>query len=143
MFNTIMVPVDLAHIETLEPALAVTADMAKHHNARICYVGITAITPGTVARTPEEYEQKLDAFAQKRKEVHGQPVSVKVYASPDPVADLDDLLIKAIKEVQADLVVMATHPPRHLDTLIPSHGGKVATHTQASVFLVRPTDAQD
>jgi nucleotide-binding universal stress UspA family protein len=139
MFNTIMVPVDLAHLETLETALAVTADMAKHHNATICYVGITAITPGSIARTPEEYEQKLNAFAQTRKEVHGQPVSVKMYASSDPIANLDDLLIKAAKEVHADLVVMATHPPRHLDALIPSHGGKVATHIEASVFLVRPT----
>ena len=57
---------------------------------------------------------------------------------PIPISDLDDDLIKAIDEVGADLVVMPTHPPKHVDVIMPSHGGKVATHTKASVFLVRP-----
>jgi universal stress protein F len=137
MFNNIMVPVDLAHLETLEPALSVVADLAKQYNAHITYVSVTANTPTSVARTPQEYEQKLEAFAQERHKVHGQPVSSKVYSSTDPMANIDTLLEKAIDEVGADLVMMATHLPRHLDIVMPSHGGKVATHTNASVFLIR------
>ncbi|MFN2409185.1 MAG: universal stress protein [Halomonas sp.] len=139
MFNNIMVPVDLAHLETLEPALSVVADMAKQYDANITYVSVTANTPTSTARTPQEYEQKLEAFAQERHKVHGQPVSIKVYSSTDPVANVDDLLVKAIKETGADLVMMATHLPSHLDIVMPSHGGKVATHTDASVFLLRPS----
>ncbi|MGS2742821.1 universal stress protein [Halomonas sp. LS-001] len=138
MFNNIMVPVDLAHIEVLESSLEVVADMAKHYDASITYVGVTSNTPNSVARTPDEYQQKLEAFAQKRHDVHGQPVSVKVYASTDPIANIDDILVKSIDELDVDLVIMATHLPRHLDIVMPSHGGKVATHTDASVFLVRP-----
>ncbi|MGO1626051.1 MAG: hypothetical protein ACTHXI_02980 [Halomonadaceae bacterium] len=40
MFQHIMVPVDLAHMETLEPALQVVADMARHYDATITYIGI-------------------------------------------------------------------------------------------------------
>lgn len=138
MYRKIMVPIDLAHIEVIEPALQTVADLAKHYDAEVCYVGITANTPGSVARTPEEFSQKLEAFAQKRAAVHGQPVSTHTIVSPDPIADLDDDLIEAIDKVGADLVVMPTHPPKHLDVIMPSHGGKVATHTRASVFLVRP-----
>lgn len=138
MFNKIMVPVDLAHIEVIEPSLKVVADQARHYDAEICYVAVTANTPGSVARTPDEYQQKLEAFAQERAKVHGQPVSARVITSPDPIADLDDVLVKVIDEVGADLVIMPTHPPKHLDIVIPSHGGKVATHTTASIFLVRP-----
>jgi len=138
MYHKIMVPVDLAHLELLEPSLATVADLARHYDAEICYVGVTAATPGSVARTPEEYGQKLEAFAQERAKVHGQPVRTHLVTSPDPIADLDDVLIEAIDEVGADLVIMPTHPPRHVDVLIPSHGGKVATHTDVSVFLVRP-----
>lgn len=140
MFKKIMVPVDLAHLDLIEPSLQVVADQARHYGAEVCYIAVTATTPGPVAHTPEEYQQKLEAFAQKRAEVHGQPVTARVITSPDPVADLDDVLIDAIDEVGADLVIMATHPPRHLDVVIPSHGGKVATHTKVSVFLVRPRD---
>ncbi len=138
MFKKIMVPVDLAHLDVIEPSLKIVADQAKHYDAEVCYVGITATTPGSVARTPEEFTQKLEAFAQERAKVHGQPVSTHTIVSPDPIADLDDDLIEAIDEVGADLVVMPTHPPKHVDAIIPSHGGKVATHTKASVFLVRP-----
>lgn len=138
MFKKIMVPVDLAHFAVIEPSLRVVADQARHYQAEVCYVAVTATTPSSVAHTPEEYQQKLEAFAQERAKHHGQPVSARVFTCPDPIADLDDVLIKAIDEVGADLVVMPTHPPKHLDVIIPSHGGKVASHTKASIFLVRP-----
>ncbi|MBZ9537552.1 MULTISPECIES: universal stress protein [Modicisalibacter] len=138
MFKKILVPVDLAHFDVIEPSLQVVADQAKFYDAEVCYVAVAANTPGAVARTPEEHQQKLDAFAQERAEVHGQPVSTRLIICPDPIADLDDRLIDAIDESGADLVIMPTHPPKHLDVVIPSHGGKVATHTRASVFLVRP-----
>ena len=141
MFKKIMVPVDLAHLDVIEPSLQVVADQARHYGAEVCYVAVTAATPGSVAHTPEEYQQKLQAFADERARVHGQPVSARVITSPDPIADLDDVLIDAIDEVGADLVIMATHPPKHLDVIIPAHGGKLATHSRVSVFLVRPGQA--
>lgn len=138
MYRKLMVPIDLAHIEVIEPTLGTVADLARHYDAEVCYVGVTSSTPSSVARTPQEFTQKLEAFAQKRAKVHGQPVSTHTIVSPDPIADLDDALVAAIDEVGADLVVMPTHPPKHLDIIMPSHGGKVATHTDVSVFLVRP-----
>ncbi len=138
MYQKIMVPIDLAHIELIEPTLETVADLARHYDAEVCYVGVTSNAPSSVARNPQEFAQKLEAFAQKRHEIHGQPVSTHTINSPDVIADLDDNLVKAIKDVGADLVVMPTHPPKHLDVIMPSHGGKVATHTDVSVFLVRP-----
>lgn len=138
MFEKIMVPVDMAHLDLLEPALQVVADQARHYAAEVCYVAVTATTPGSVAHTPEEYQRKLEAFAQEQAGAHGQAATAHVITSPDPVAELDDVLIDAVDAVGADLVIMATHPPRHLDVVMPSHGGRVASHTRASVFLVRP-----
>lgn len=139
MFKKIMVPVDLAHKDRIEPALTAASDLARHHGAEVCYIGVTATAPGSVARTPEEYQKKLDAFAEEQSQQHGQAVSARAITSPDPVADLDDVLVQAIKDTGSDLVVMATHLPRHLDAVLPSHGGEIATHTDASVFLVRPS----
>lgn len=138
MYKKVMVPVDLAHLEALKQSLQVAADIARHYDAEICYVSVTANTPGPVARTPGDYEHKLAEFAEQQRKLHGRPTSSRVFISHDPVADLDDVLVRAIKEVGADLVLMATHLPRRLDAIMPSNGGKVATHTNASVFLVRP-----
>ena len=101
-------------------------------------MAVTTSTPGTVARTPEEYEHKLEAFASGQEAVHGQKTSSRCINSPDPTADLDGLILKSIEAVGADLVVMATHLPRHLDAVMPSHGDRIASHTDVSVFLVRP-----
>ncbi|HKJ95677.1 MAG TPA: universal stress protein [Gammaproteobacteria bacterium] len=139
MYRRLLVPVDLAHIQAIQPALTAAADLARHYRAEVCYVGVTATTPGQVARTPEEYETKLKAFAEEQSRIHGQPASARMITSPDPVADLNDVLLRAISEEDADLVVMATHLPSHLDVVMPAHGGEIATHTKASVFLVRPT----
>lgn len=138
MFQRIMVPIDLAHVEALARPLQVAADAARHYGAEVWYVAVTSDVPGSVARTPREYEQKLDSFVAEQSASHGQPTHGRVIISPDPIADLDDVLVDAIKDLRADLVVMGTHLPRHLDAVMPSHGGKVATHTKASIFLVRP-----
>ena len=139
MFKKIMVPVDLAHKDAIDPALTVAGDLARHYGAEVCYVGVTATTPGSVARTPEEYQQKLEAFAQEHSDQHhGQTVSAHAITTPDPTVDVDDKLTEATTDTGSDLVVMATHLPHHIDAVIPSNGGEVATHTDASVFLVRP-----
>lgn len=138
MFNKIMVPVDLAHLKVIEPSLQAAADMAHYYQAEVCYVGVTAVTPGSVARTPEEYAQKLEAFAKARGKIHGQPVSSKTISRVDPTADLVDTLVEAIDQVGADLVVMPTHAPHHLDIVMPANGSQVASRTDASIFLVRP-----
>lgn len=138
MFNKIMVPVDLAHLPALQKALDVAADMARHYDAALCYVGVTTSQPSSVAHDPEEYRDKLDAFAREHAPDNGQPPSVAVYISHDPATDLDDILVGAVDELRADLLVMATHLPRHGDAIMPANGSKVAKHTNASVFLVRP-----
>lgn len=138
MFKKIMVPVDLAHLDVIEPSLQAAADMAGFYQTEVCYVGVTAITPGSVARTPEEYAQKLEAFAQERGKIHGQPVSSKAIQRVDPSADLVDTLVEAVDTTGADLVVMPTHAPRNLDIIMPANGEQLAARTDASIFLVRP-----
>ncbi len=138
MFNRIMVPVDLAHLETQEKSLTAAADLARHYDAALCYVSVTSSQPSAVARTPEEYLEKLQTFAREHAPDNSHRPDSRVYKSVDPVADLDDILVQAIEEVDADLVVMGTHLPRHLDIVMPANGSKIASHTRASVFLVRP-----
>ncbi len=137
MFKKILVPVDLAHRDAIEPALTAASDLAREHGAGICYIGITATAPGSVARTPEEYQQKLEEFAREESQKHGQAISARAITTPDPKADLDHVILRAIEDEDADLIVMATHLPSHTDAFLPTHGGYVATHTDRSVFLVR------
>ncbi|MGC9370815.1 MAG: universal stress protein [Paracoccaceae bacterium] len=137
MYSNIMVPVDLRHLDRLGKALKTAADLARHYGAKVCYVGVTAETPGALAHNPEEYAAKLADFAAAQSAEHGIEATSKPLASHDPAIDLDHTLREAAEEIGSDLVVMATHMPNVTDYIWPSHGGRLATHSDASVFLVR------
>lgn len=137
MYSRIMVPVDLEHVEKLPKALKTAADLSKLYQVPVCYVGVTSETPSAVAHTPAEYAQKLDDFARKQADEHGHQASAKAYTSHDPAVDLDDTLLSAVKDTGSDLVVMASHVPGLAEYVWPSNGGQIASHSDASVLVVR------
>lgn len=137
MFSRIMVPVDLAHLPTLRKALQVAGDCARHYQAPITFVGVTAAAPGKLGHNPEEFSARLEAFGAEEAAAHGITADTRTIISHDPTTDVDDALLKAVGEVGADLVVMASHVPGLADYIWPSNGGKMAVHSDASVFVVR------
>ena len=137
MYKRIMVPVDLIHVKQLEKALKTAADLSSHYGAPLVYVGVTAATPSEIAHSPKEYDAKLAAFGREEAGRRGVEAETRSFVSHDPAVDLDDTLLKAVHEVGADLVVMASHIPNVADYVWPSNGGKVASHSDASVFVVR------
>ena len=57
--------------------------------------------------------------------------------SHDPTIDLDDVLEKASEKLGADLIVMASHVPGFAERIFASNAGYLASHSHASVFVVR------
>lgn len=137
MFKRIMVPVDLAHRDTLDRALTCATDLAKMYEATVIYVAVGTATPGSVAHNPAEFEQKVTAFAEQQSAMTGVPSEGVAMISHDPSADLDPTLMKGIEQTGADLVVMASHIPNLTDYIWPSNGGTIASHAKISVMVVR------
>jgi nucleotide-binding universal stress UspA family protein len=103
----------------------------------VVYVGVAAATPGAIAHSPEEFRMKLAEFASSQAETHRISATAHAVISHDPATDLDPSLLKAVKDTGADLVVMASHIPNITDYIWPSNGGSIATHSSASVLVVR------
>ncbi|MBA5777608.1 universal stress protein [Stappia sp. F7233] len=137
MYKTIMVPVDLAHAEKLEKAIATAADLAKHYNVPVCFVGVTTALPGTIAHSPAEFGAKLEKFAKAEGTKRGIKASSLVKVSHDPSIDLDKTLIEAAAEAEADLAVMASHVPGLPEHIFASNAGYLAAHAPFSVLVVR------
>lgn len=137
MFNKIMLPIDLEHIERLEKALHVGVDLARLYGSTICLVGVTAETPTAIAHNPSEYAQKLQAVAADLAETNGITAEAVAYAAHDPAIDLDKTLLQAARQSEADLIVIASHVPGMPEHLFASHGGAVASHASVSVMVVR------
>ncbi len=137
MYQKIMVPVDLAHIERIEKALATAADLAGHYGIPVCYVGVTTGAPSEVAHTPKEYAQRLERFGAEQAARHGLTAETHSSLSHDPAVDLADALIGAIEATGSDLVVMASHVPGLADHIFSSNAGAVASRAAVSVFVIR------
>ncbi len=137
MFKTIAIPIDLAHVDKQQKAIAIAADMAKSYQASVVLVGVTTTAPSSLAHDPEEYAQKLADLAAEQSKTLGVTLASKAVASVDISIDLEKQLDRVVHEIGADLVVMATHVPGLHDFLFRSHTKYFASHTDVSVLIVR------
>lgn len=142
MFKHIMIPIDLAEKDKWHHAIEVCADLARHYNANVTLVSVSGGLQGKVSHSHEEYGRQLALFAGEIAQEQKIEVSCLNYGVPDPSVEVDQKLIEAIDELQADLVVMASHQPGWVEHLVNSHAGRLARHAPISVFVVRsPTEA--
>ncbi|SDE14194.1 universal stress protein [Limimaricola pyoseonensis] len=137
MFKSIAIPIDLRHLDQMQRALAVGADLARHFGATITYLSATPSAPSSVARTPEQFAQKLQAFAAEQFPDGAVRTETHSFIVNDPTGDLDHALLEEIRTLDPDLVIMASHRPGVGDYFWPSHGGRIASHAPATVMLVR------
>lgn len=137
MFSKIMVPVDLVHKDTLDKALDVAGDMARHYGASIDVVSVGGELPGELGHTPQEFGDRLEGFATQLREKYGVTVKADPLMAHDPAVDTTAELMKAIDKVGADLVIMASHEPGFFEHIFSSHGGYIAQHAKVSVLVVR------
>lgn len=137
MFKTLMVPVDLAHLDKLERALGVASDLARHYGATVHYVGITGTAPGSAAHSPEAFTEKLETLAASRAQSDKADIRAKAIISHDPAVELDATLRQAAETLDCDLIIMASHVPGIAEYLFSSHAGALASHATSSVFVVR------
>ena len=137
MFDHILVPVDLRHKDQMEKALTCAADLAKHYSADIHILGVTSAAPSEVAHNMSEFQEKLNAFAEEQSAAKGASFEAKAVVSHDPAIDLGEVLVDQTKAHNIDLVVMASHVPHIGDYILQSNAGHLASHTGASVFIVR------
>jgi nucleotide-binding universal stress UspA family protein len=137
MYQRIGVPVDLAHTERLDKAVATAAALARSFDAAIDMVSVTSPAPGVVAPGPEAFRKQLADYARACSERHGQTFNPHACISDDPAAELDRTLEAAFEELGADLLVVASHVPGLRDYLLSSNAGWLARHSKLSVLVVR------
>lgn len=137
MFNKIMMPVDLKHVEKLGKTLDIVEKLAKVYGSTVVFVGVSASAPSEIARNQKEFSTKLARFAEEQSRLHSIQTESFSIISHDPTADLDDKLLESIDELKVDLVIMATHVPGVSDYFFGNNGNYIANHAEVSVFLVR------
>jgi len=137
MYKTLMVAIDLAHLDKSENALPVAADLAKHYGADVYLVGVVGTGFSHAPAKLEAFTRELDQFtAAQSEKLDLQFKSTPVFCA-DPKAELHGVLLDEIERLAADLLVMGSHKPGMIDYRLGGHAGHMATHAPISVLVVR------
>ena len=136
MYKTIIVPIDLSHVEAGKAMI----DVAKAHgdeNTRIILLHVIEEMPKWVT-----VELPKDIIEASRKstleEIHAiaEAASVQVDVEIRSGHPYKNILEKA-EEEDADLIIVASHTPGLQDYLLGSTAAKVVRHAKCSVLVVR------
>ena len=136
MYKTIIVPIDLSHVEAGKAMI----DVAKAHgdeNTRIILLHVIEEMPKWVT-----VELPKDIIEASRKstleEIHAIADAASVQADVEIRSGhpYKNILAKA-EEEDADLIIIASHTPGLQDYLLGSTAAKVVRHAKCSVLVVR------
>lgn len=136
MYDTILVPVDLAD-SGKAPAMIAAARKMANDGARIVLVHIVQDIPtfvaaelpgGVMEKTQNEARKTLEGMASE----YGAGIEVDV-----GIGQPASSILAVAKERQADVIVIASHKPGLQDYLLGSTAGRVVRHATCSVHVMR------
>lgn len=141
MFRNILLPVDIEHPDSWEKALPMAVDLADD-DGKLHILGIVHdIGSGWVAQSlPQDFESRSLQMMKSRlndlaEAVTRQGLQVETHVGHGHIAE--HILLTADR-VGADLIVIASHQPDDLRTLlVGSNSGKVVRHARIPVLTVR------
>ena len=138
MYSRILVPVDLDHADKLGKALDLAGKTAQESDASVFYVSVVDAVPTASSRTEgDKAKELLDSFAADQAHRYGIKVSDHVALRGDLHLKIGQDIIETAKQIDCDLIVMASHVPGLKEHVIASNAGYVASHAPMSVFVVR------
>ena len=141
MFDNVLLPIDLNHPASWEKALPMGLKLVGtsgtlHLLGIVHDLGAAAIASylpaGFEEKALQKMKQDIDQF------IAGNiPEGVKAIAHVGH-GHVPEHILSAAKDIDADLIVMASHPPDELMTfLVGSHADRVVRHADRPVLVVR------
>jgi nucleotide-binding universal stress UspA family protein len=141
MFDSVLLPIDPGHPESWEKALPLAAQLCGSDGTLHVLGILHDLGAGIVGSyLPEGFEKQ--AMEAMKSEIEAF-ISEKVPAGTKAVAHVGhghvpDRIIAAAENVEAGVIVMASHPPHELMTLlVGSNAEKVVRHADRPVLVVR------
>lgn len=136
MFKTILVPIDVGNADNSKHVINIAVNNGDD-DARIILLNVVEDIPKWVAvELPDGFQEKSYKESKQQLEeiakASGANVEVKVLVGHPYHTILD-----TVKEVGADLIVIASHQPELQDYLLGSTAAKVVRHARCSVMVVR------
>lgn len=140
MFKSILVPVDLAEMDVVRPALDKALALAGMTGASLHLVYVRSILPVTFMEyVPPSFDEEQQAECEKKmaEVLAGLPGDKsKVTSAVRMGAVYNEVLAEAEKQ-SCDLIVVGSHHPSMSTYLLGSNAATIVRHAPCSVLVVR------
>lgn len=136
MHNTILVPIDIAHLKEGRATVDIALQNAEE-NTQVILLNVIEDIPkwaaaqlprGTIERSKQHAYEALSAIAQS----YSVPIEIDIR-----LGHTYKVILDVAGEKKADLIVIASHRPGFQDYYLGSTAAKVVRHARCSVHVVR------
>ena len=140
MFNSILVPLDLADTNLAKPAIATAATLSQTWNGTVRLLNVLPMTPVMLAEyVPADFDtqqrqtsEEALAIVARESGIDPQRISTSVRQG----GIYHEILEEAVS-IHADLIVMTSHRPAMRTYFLGSNAGHVVRYAKCSVLVVR------
>ena len=141
MYKTILVPIDLDQRSSWEKALPIAVEYSQIFGARLHVVTVLPVFGAGVVGSyfPADFEERASAEAEEKLTAlvgDKVPSNLEVACHVAHGTVYEEIL-RLAGEIDADLIVMASHRPELKDYLIGPNAARVVRHAEVSVLVVR------
>ncbi len=136
MYKTILVPIDLAHLEKGKPMIGIALHIGDE-DARIILVNVMEEIPGYAAL---ELPQNLLVDAHKHAEEKLKAIAVAAGIKPDYAVlsgSAHNAILQIAEEQNVDLIIVGSHKPGLQDYFLGSTAARVVRHAKCTVLVSR------
>ncbi len=139
MFKKILAPIDFAHVEKSKAIFDHAKVLADANGSELTLLNVVLEIPPYVAleipkgaqdKTMTQAEFTLSRLAKE----NGLPPTTKVEIRE---GNPSNEILRMAEEMEADLIIVASHQPGLADYLLGSVAGKVVRHAQCTVLVLR------
>lgn len=140
MYNCILVPIDLLDEASWKNVMPKAIDEARNSDAKLCLVSALDINLGIAAphlgdnfntKQLERAKERLEGLAKEH--VPDDVEAQCIVRDGRPYREI----LEVASEVNADLIIMASHRPSLGSFLLGANAAKVVRHATCSVLVVR------
>ncbi|HEV2560090.1 MAG TPA: universal stress protein [Microvirga sp.] len=140
MFKTILVPLDLADLETARPALERAVALAHASQGKLRLVHVRSLLPVTYMEfVPASFEadQQEQAEAKLAEVAAGVPLPAERVSAIVRLGSVYGEILNEAEKTGADLIVVGSHRPTMATYLLGSNATAIVRHARCSVLVVR------
>ena len=139
MFKKVLVPIDLSHEQKTEALLRAAKSIVDQNDCELTLINVIAQVPSYVeVEMPSDLEAKVGSEVSRR--LQGLVEKFSLPASSDIKVvngNAPHEIVELAEEIDADLILIASHQPEFSDYLLGSVSAKVVRHARCSVLVLR------